>query len=281
MQKYRPKTPVAEVSDRLLRAALACTIGTGWFILLWGLCLPALTAGASLGVMLWLCARQFSKHITRKREKQLRWMIGGELALNRLLLEPPKKAAFQCALWLAPRYPLVMQKAVEWGVIGLLNGQKTCIRLIAQHSSQKITVQQIVECAREANSRQLEQTLLCLTAPAEPEALVYASTLDPPMKIIQRDELMQLAGYAHPATDEDLRNIGHQKRTRHSTQEWLAVVLDASRARRYFWYGIGLSLFALLTGSRYYPLPAAVCLGLFAACKLRQANFNRYRHWKA
>lgn len=279
MQKYRPKTLVAEVSDRVLRAGAACTLGIGWFVLLWGVCLPALTAGLALGVMLWLCVRQFSKQITRKREEQMRRMIGGELALNQLLLEPPRKAAFQCALWLSPRYPLVMQKAVEWGVIGLLDGQKTCIRLIAQHASQKITAQQVVDCAREARERQLDQTLLCLSAPAEPEASSYAAGLDPPMRLIQRAELIELAGYAHPATDEDLRSLVKQKRTRRSTHEWLAVILDESRARRYFWYGIGLGMLALLTGSGYYPIPAILCLGLYAACKWRSLRINRHRHW--
>lgn len=277
MQKYRPKTAVAEVSDRLLRAGIASIAGISWFVFLWGFCLPAVTAGLALGGMLWLCVRQFSKQATRKREEQMRRMIGGELALNRLLLEPARKAAFQCALWLAPRYPLEMHKAVEWGVIGLLDGKQTCIRLIACHHSQKISAQQVVECAREARERQMEQTFLCLTAEASADALSYAASLDPPMRIIQRSELIELAGYAHPATDADLRTIGRQKRTRRSAQEWLAVVLDASRARRYFWYGMGLSLFALVTGSGYYPIPALICLGLFAACKLRMVN--RRRRW--
>lgn len=279
MQKYRPKTIAAEIADRLLRALAACTLGIGWFVALWGLCLPALTAGLALGTLLWLCARQFSKHITRRREEQMRRMIGGELALNRLLLEPPRKAAFQCALWLAPRYPLVMQKALERGVTGMLDGKKSWIYLIAQHPSQKVTAQQIVLCAREARERQMEQTLLCLTAPAEAEAIAYAGSLDPPMRVIGRDELTELAGYAHPATDEDLRSLKRQKRTRRSPKDWLAVILDASRARQYFWYGMGLSLFALLTGSGYYPFPAAVCLGLFVGCKLREFSFSRRRNW--
>lgn len=279
MQKYHLKTPIAAISDRVLRAAVTSALGIGWFVFLWGVSLPSLTAGLALGALLWLCVRQFSKQATCKREEQMRRMIGGELAVSRLLLESPRRAAFQCALWLTPKYPLIMQKALDWRVIGLLEGQRTCIRLIAQHPGQKITPQQILECARESREKQMEQTFLCLTAPAEPEALSYAAGLDPPIHVIEQSELTELAGYAHPATDEDLRSISRQKRTRHSAQEWLAVVLDASRARRYFWYGIGLSLFALLTGSGYYPFPAAACLGLYAACKLRQAAFNRRRHW--
>ena len=142
-----------------------------------------------------------------------------------------------------------------------------------------VTAQQIVECAREASNRQLEQTLLCLTAPALSDASAYAGRLDPPMRIIHREELIELAGYAHPATDEDLHRLSRQKRTRHSPKEWLAVILDASRARRYFWYGTGLSLFSLLTGNRYYPIPAAICLGLFAGCKLRDYFLSQHRNW--
>lgn len=280
MQKLRPKTLTAEIADHFLRILLASGAGIAWFVFLWGLSLPALCAGLALGAMLWLCARQFSKSATQKREVQMRRMIGGELALDRLLLEQPRKAAFQCALWLAPRYPLVMQNVVDWSVIGTLNERKTCIRLIARHKSQQINAQQIVECAREARKRSLDQTLLCLTAPVSSEALSYAAALDPPMRIIRREELMELAGYAHPATDEDLRLIGRQKKTRRSAQEWLAVVLDASRARTYFWYAAGLWMFALLTGSRYYPFPAAACSLLYAACKFRQMFFSS-RRWKA
>ena len=48
------------------------------------LSLPALTAGLGLGGLIWLCVRQFGKRITRKREKQMRRIIGGELALQKL-----------------------------------------------------------------------------------------------------------------------------------------------------------------------------------------------------
>ena len=77
MQKYKPKTPLAGVSDRLMRALVACGLGVGWFVYLWGARLSALTAGIALGGLLWLCARQFGKRSTQKREKQMRRIIGG------------------------------------------------------------------------------------------------------------------------------------------------------------------------------------------------------------
>jgi len=279
MEKYHVKTPFAEVSDKVFRISVSCLIGIGWFVFLWGVTLPALTAGLALGVMLWLCVRQFAKRSTQKREMLMRRMIGGELALNQLLMEAPRKAAFRCALWLEPAYPLVMSQTVEWGVIGQLNGKKTLLRLIAQHPAEPVTVQQVVECARESKQRQAEHTLLCLTAPAAKEAYPFAAGLDPPMTIIDRAELIRFAGNASPATDEDLRRLSQSKQKRRSPKEWLAVVLDASRARRYFWYGTGMSVYALLTGNVFYSLPAAICLGLYAGCRLRSSEVNRRRRW--
>lgn len=279
MQKYRPKTMIASLSDRIMRILITCALGIGWFIFLWGVTLPALLAGWALGALLWLCVRQFSKQATRKREIQMRCMIGGELALDRLLLESPRKAAFQCALWLSPEYPLIMHKALDWAVTGMNSDQKTTISLIAQHPAQPVTVQQIIKCVRMARERQMEQIVLCLTAPADETALSYAAGLSPPVRIITRNELIKLAGRVHPATDEELRQIGRQKKTRLSPKQWLAVILDVSHARRYFWYGIGLALLALATGSGYYPFPAAACLGLWAAGRLRDAAINRHTRW--
>lgn len=270
MLKYKPKTLAAQFMDRILRILITCSIGIGWFVALWGFCLPALTAGVALGGLIWLCARQFGKRSTQKREKQMRRMIGGELALQKLLLLPPRHAAFQAALWLTPRFPVVMQKAVEWGILGTLDQQPVLVRLIAQHESQPVSVQQVVECAREMRAHAVKRCILCLTAPACRDAQLFAAGADPPIEIVERAELVDLAGLCSPATDEDLSKLARKKRPRRSLGEWAAIVLDASRARRYFWYGLGLSLLALLTGLPFYPIPAMVCLGLFAACKWRE-----------
>ncbi len=268
MQKYRPKTIAAQFSDRVLRVLITCGIGIGWFVWLWGVSLPSLSAGTALGGLIWLLARQYGKRITQKRERQMRRMIGGELALDRLLLTPARHAAFQAALWIAPHYPVVMHRAMDWGVEGDLQGKRTLVRLIAQHASQPVTAQQIVEALRDSKVHGLERCILCLTAPAAKEALAYAASADPPLILIPRQELIDLAGACHPATDENLRRLAQHKQTRHSAREWLAVILDASRARRYFWYGMGMSALALATGLAVYPIPALICFLLYAGCKL-------------
>lgn len=270
MQKYKPKTVAAQFTDRVLRVLVTCSLGIGWFVSLWGLSLPALTAGLALGGLIWLCARQFGKRSTQRREKQMRRVIGGELALQRLLLLSPRHAAFQAALWLTPKYPVVMQRAVEWGILGTLDGKPTLVRLIAQHESQVIGAQQLVECAREMRAHRVKRCILCLTAPASQDALGFAAGTDPPMEIVPRAELIDLAGLCTPATDEQLSALGRRKHTHRSAAEWLDVVLEPTRARRYFWYGLGLSALALGTGLSVYPIPAILCLGLFAACKCRE-----------
>ena len=269
MQKYKPKTPLASVGDRLLRALLTAGLGVGWFVWLWGLSLPALTAGVAMGGLMWLCARSFGKKSVEKREKQMRRIIGGELALRRLLLMGPRHAAFQAALWIAPVCPVCMRQAVEWGVLGTLDGQETYVRLIARHESQPVGVDLFLDAAREAAAHRARRVVVCLTAPAPREALTWAAEAEPPIRVVDRETLIELAGLQNPATDDDLRALGRRKRARRPLRDWLRMATDDSRASRYFWYGMGLSGLALLTGQPYHSLPALACLGLFGACKWR------------
>ena len=108
MEKYRQKTALATFSDHVLRGLLAAGAGIGWFVYLWGLSLPALTAGVAMGGLIWLCARLLGKKKVKKKEAALRRVLGGELALDKLLLLPPRHAAFQAALWLNPKAPIEM-----------------------------------------------------------------------------------------------------------------------------------------------------------------------------
>lgn len=218
MQKYKPKTPLAGLADRVLRLLLTAFAGIAWFVYLWGLSLPSLTAGVAMGGLLWLCTRQLGKKSVQKREKQMRRMIGGELALTRLLTMPPRHAAFQAALWIAPKAPVCMQKAIEWGVLGTLEGQPVLIHLIAQHDSLPVTVQQIIEALRETRRHGAERCILCLTAPASREALCYALTADPPVTLFDREELLICAGMCSPATDEELSRLGKRKQMRRSPE---------------------------------------------------------------
>ena len=274
MESYRPKTALASAADHLLRVLLAWAAGVGWFVALWGLCLPALTAGTALGGLFWLCARLLGKKQVQKKEAALRQTLGGELALEKLLLASPDEAAFQCVQWLQARTRL----QIESGGLGMWDGETVLFRLFAQHPGTEISSQQVSETIRKARQAQVQRILLCTTAPLSSAACRLAETAEPSLRLVGREELIQLAGACCPATDEDLCRLKQRKPKRRSAREWLKIILHPSRAKRYFWYGIGLAALTLATGQRFYPIPAAVCLLLFAGCKIYAAR-HRTESW--
>ena len=274
MESYRPKTALASAADHLLRVLLAWAAGVGWFVALWGLCLPALTAGTALGGLFWLCARLLGKKQVQKKEAALRQTLGGELALEKLLLASPDEAAFQCVQWLQARTRL----QIESGGLGIWDGETVLFRLFAQHPGTEISSQQVSETIRKARQAQVQRILLCTTAPLSSAACRLAETAEPSLRLVGREELIQLAGACCPATDEDLCRLKQRKPKRRSAREWLKIILHPSRAKRYFWYGVGLAALTLATGQRFYPIPAAVCLLLFAGCKIYAAR-HRTESW--
>lgn len=274
MESYRPKTALASAADHLLRVLLAWAAGVGWFVALWGLCLPALTAGTALGGLFWLCARLLGKKQVQKKEATLRQTLGGELALEKLLLASPDEAAFQCVQWLQARTRL----QIESGGLGMWDGETVLFRLFAQHPGTEISSQQVSETIRKARQAQVQRILLCTTAPLSSAACRLAETAEPSLRLVGREELIQLAGDCCPATDEDLCRLKQCKPKRRSAREWLKIILHPSRAKRYFWYGVGLAALTLATGQRFYPIPAAVCLLLFAGCKIYAAR-HRTESW--
>lgn len=274
MESYRPKTTLASAADHLLRVLLAWAAGVGWFVALWGLCLPALTAGTALGGLFWLCARLLGKKQVQKKEAALRQTLGGELALEKLLLASPDEAAFQCVQWLQARTRL----QIESGGLGMWDGETVLFRLFAQHPGTEISSQQVSETIRKACQAQVQRILLCTTAPLSSAACRLAETAEPSLRLVGREELIQLAGACCPATDEDLCRLKQRKPKRRSAREWMKIILHPSRAKRYFWYGVGLAALTLATGQRFYPIPAAVCLLLFAGCKIYAAR-HRTESW--
>lgn len=275
MHKYQPKTPLASIGDRFFRALAACVLGVGWFVWLWGLRVSALAAGIAMGGLLWLCVRQFGKMCTMKKETLMRRMIGGELAIAHLLMMPTADALKTVAVWVERPFSFEAERFEEHYVIGKLRDSRAALMLCAQHPSLSINVQQLIEIVREIHSMEQTKLLLCSTAPLSKEAVLWLESTILPIEVIKREELVELAGLHSPATDEQLSQLGRRKKIRRSYREWLKIILAPSRARRYLGYGIGLSVLALITGQQYYPIPAAICLLLYAGCKVVHSSVFR------
>lgn len=267
MEQYKQKTPFATAMDRLLLRLAVVGSGVGWFVFLWGVTLPAFTAGFAFGCLLWMSLRRFEALSIRRREEQLRCRLGGELAVDQLLLMPSRHAAFQSAMWLLQKAPLELQKTTEWGVLCRWRESLLLVQLIAQHKSMPITVQQIIDAHKEGIVHKAAKIVVCTTAPISREGKAYADTAQPPLKLVSREELIRLAGTCTPATDEQLRGMAKKGRNPGGWQRWVELVLAPGRAKGYFLYGLGLTLLSLVTGLWYYPIPAVICLGLCVLCK--------------
>ena len=176
MERYRPKTALASAADHLLRLLIAWLAGVGWFVALWGLSLPALTAGTALGGLFWLCARLLGKKRMQKKETALRRTLGGELALEKLLLLSETEAITQCIHWLQSRTNLQITEPMSKGGLGTWDGASVLFRLFAQHPGTEITSQQVSEVIREAMQVKTQRLLLCTTAPLSQAAMRVAET---------------------------------------------------------------------------------------------------------
>ena len=266
MRAQQQKTPLAACMDRWLGRLAILGAGVGWFVWLWGVSLPALAAGLAYGALLLTCWEQFLRRTVHKREERIRRRVGGELALDALLTQDARKAAFQAALWLDA--PLELMRTTDAGVLCRLEGKTVLVQLIALHPSLTADVQRLIDARREALRHKADASIVCLTCPLSREAEAYAESGAPRLLTVPRDKLLRLAGARSPATDEQLRDLGKQKHRKVGVQRWLRHILAKKRAKRYAAYGAGLALLYFLTGLPYYPLPAVLCLLLCALCLL-------------
>ncbi len=266
MEKYKQKSQLALALDKLLEHVLILAAGVGWFVFLWGISLPALLAGLSLGFLFSQGLRLFQKMTVQKREEQMRRQIGGELALDKLLLRPSRHAAFQAAMWLLSKAPLELIKTTPSSVICKWKEEKVLVRLVAQHKSIPVSVQQIIDAHKESLEHQSDRCVICLTAPVSKDAKAYAETNR--LRLVQREEMIRLAGACTPATDAELSELGKYRKKRVSWREWVNHVLAPKRAKQYFFYGLGLAGLYFLTGLWYYPIPSILCLALCILCRL-------------
>lgn len=268
MEQYLQKTRLAGFLDGLGLKFMVFVFCNLWFILLWGVTWPAVLAGMSLGIMVLLAIRLGKKRTVDTREKQLRQRIGGELAMEALLMAAPRKAHFQGALWLSVQYPLQLVQAKNEGVICTLEKEKLLVCCLNHHPSDKVSCGDIILCKKAGEQLQTNRVIICCTADPTQDATRYAQDSRPPVRIISKEQLMRLAGVASPATDAQLVKLGQRRKRKASRKEWIGHILSPHRTRRYFLYGLGLMVMAYVTKLTYYPVPGVICicLGVLSRC---------------
>ena len=209
MQEYLHRTRVSTAMDTLGFHFLAFLLCLGWFIFLWGLRLTAFLAGVALYLMILLLRRKTRDGRLKRRENRLRARIGGEMALERLLMTAPSRAHFEVAMLLSLRWPLTLLRAGDTGVLCAWKGQDA---LVAFHpSTDDVTPGDVIALQREATMQHAGRAVLCAPGGVDPKAREQAAS-PLPVKILSREKLISLFGSAFPATDAQSVALGKRKK---------------------------------------------------------------------
>ena len=255
MERYLRRKRLGGVLDEMgLRALIA--LGTVmWFVWLWGLGMPALLAGLALGLMGQMALTRWRRRAVEKRERALRRQLGGEMLLEDMLLQPPRRAHFQAAMLLGQRYPLRMERVTEDGMLCLSGEERLLVSCLLRPPECEANPGDLLAFQRAARAHGVRRCVLCLTCQCSAAARAWAETSAIPVRIISRETMLALAGQASPATDEQLIALGQRRNRPGPGGSVLRTILDRSKAGRYMFYGTAMVVLYVLTGLKWYPLP--------------------------
>jgi hypothetical protein len=265
MQEYLHHSRLGSILDGFGFHFLALAFSFLWFLLLWGLRPASVFAGFSLYLMILLLRRKARDDRLARREKQMRAAIGGELALERLLLSQKERAHFETAMLLSLGHPLVLLNTGEEGVLCDLKGTKVLIAFLQRHASATAGADQVLAMQRAVRALRADRGLLCVPCGVSPGAREQARE-QPPVSFLFREEMIALFGRANPATDAQLVALGRRKKAPKPAR-WMRLILDRRRAKRCACYGALLLLMHRLTGFFFYAPAGLLCLGLASACR--------------
>lgn len=265
MEEYLQKTRLSQRLDAVGLHFLLLMLSVGWFVLLWGLRLTALLAGGALYGLLAVILQKGRDSRLKRKEQRLRRQLGGEMALERLLLTAPEKAHFEAAVTLSLRYPLTLLRMEEAGVLCDLRGEKALVSFVQLPRKDAVTPAQVLACQRAARALGAERAILCLPCGIREDAREQAAA-GPRVTFLSRERMTALFGAQAPATNDQLVALGRRKQQKTPLRHWFRRVLDRGKARRYALYGGLLLGLYLATGLLCYALPGLMCAFLAAAC---------------
>ncbi len=267
MQEFLRESRFREAVDGFGLSCLTAALCEGWFIFLWGVTLPALLSGAALTVLALLIRQKTRDGRLRRREQRLRRRLGGEMALEEMLFEPPRAAHAEAARLLAGRSALTLLAEREDGALCRLREEKALVSFCQIPQTASVGPAEVLALQRAVRACGAARGILCAPCAVAPAAAAQADG-PVPVTLIGRDTLIALLGRAHPATDGQLVALGKRKKRRGGP--WLPLILRPDRAGRYLTYGALLLAMHLLTGRGYYAYPGIVCTALAAACRCRK-----------
>jgi hypothetical protein len=273
MQPLDRRTPASTWIDRVGLRLLILLLSVGWFYLLWAKLWPALLAGGALAALWMLALRLGERRTLASRETSLRRRIGGQIAVDSLVMQSAASAAANTATWLSGLLPLTDFERTADGVLARSDDRQVYIHCIRKHPTSKAGRDDILSCVRAARELSVDVCVVCATCPFAPEAVILAEDMSIRTRLLGREGLIRIAGVAAPATNEQLQELGRRQRDRRFDPNlWKERLLQSGKGKRYGLYGLGM--LAMLTVTRHwaYAVPAAVCLLLFYLSRRRKTT---------
>jgi len=258
--------------DRLGLYLLSTAACFAWFYFLWGQAVPAMAAGLSLSVLVLRTVSLGEKRTLDRREAALRRRIGGEMAVDSLLLQSAQSATSNAAAWLSQVIALQDFQPKAHGILAKHEAGRVFIACLQRHASSPSDCDDVLACARRARRESADICIVCSTSDFTGQAAALAGDIAPRTRLLGRSGLIEMAGLAAPATDEQLRALGKRQRKQFRRELWQARILDPGKKRKYLLYGLGLSFLYLLTRQAVYIVPSLVCLALFALCRRKKQS---------
>jgi len=265
-------TRLAGRIDRLGLCLLLLLASFAWFYFAFTALLPAALSAVAMTILILQTIRLFEKRTLTKREKALRQRIGGEMAVDSLLLQTPINAASNVAAWLTQTLSLSDFLPKGDGVLAKYGQDSVFISVIQQHASTAAGCDATLAAIRSARRENADICIICSTSDFSQEALLLVEDLSPKTRLLGRSGLIQMAGVTAPATDEQLRSLGKRRKQKFRRSLIQARILDPAKKKRYLFYGAGLSLMYLLTRQLIHLIPALVCLILVALCQRKRKH---------
>lgn len=265
MEQFLRRRRLSDLMDTLGVCVLIFALALMWFVWLWGLCMPSILAGAALGCLGLTARAHYRRRSVARRERALRFRLGGEMWLEDMLLSPAQEAHERAAQLLAQRYRLVRLSAHAEGVLCRQGEETLLVQCVRMPPSGELSASDLAAAQRAVRQHRADRGVVCALGRVPVRIAAAAEQTPVPLRIVTRDTLLALAGRLSPATDAQLVTLG--KRRRRHTGSLTALIFRHDKARRYFTYGLIMLTLYILTGAGLYAVTGLTCLTMAVLCR--------------
>lgn len=269
------KNTMAVQWDRHMGHALLLFLCIGFFTILWGLRLPALTAGAALYGIAFTLHRKGAHERRAKKERLFLDGVKGAMMLEKLLLLPEQEAQHRAAsLYLGT--PLSDTAASDDHCLFTKDGKKALICYAPLHPEDMLTGASVAHVQRSIIAAGAAEGVILCPGAVSPQAMQQAS-LHPRVTILFAEGLKNRLGKHAPIPDAQALQYAHRMALGAQRPLLFHSMWTDKNALRLARYAALMGALLLFTGSIPYAFSACAVMGVSAFVHI-MANKKRPLH---